>query len=174
MTILEIEKILKKDGIGILPTDTIYGLVGSAFSKKAIEKIYKIKQREKNKPFIILISSLKDLKLFGIKLDKKRIAFLKKIFFAKTSIILECPNKKFSYLHKNKNSLAFRMPKDLWLKKLLSKTGPLVAPSANLTGMPPSETIKQAKKYFGNKIDFYFDKGKIKNRPSIILEIKRF
>ena len=174
MSILEIEKILKKGGIGVLPTDTIYGLVGAALSKKAVERIYKVKKRKKDKPFIILISSLKDLGLFEIKLNKEILKLLRKIFPSKVSIILPCQKKKFFYLHKDKNSLAFRIPKDLWLRRLLSKTGPLVVPSANLEGMPPAKTIKEAKKYFGDKVDFYFDKGTIKGKPSIILEIKRF
>ena len=174
MTISEAEKILKKGGIGVLPTDTIYGLAGLAFSKKAVERIYRVKKRSKDKPFIILISLLKDLKLFDIKIDNEILAVLKKIFPAKASVILPCKNKKFFYLHRGKNSLAFRIPKDLWLRKLLSRTGPLVAPSANLEGKPRARTIKQAKKYFGEKIDFYCYKGKIKRKPSIILEIKRW
>ena len=168
-----LEKILKRGGIGVLPTDTIYGLVGSAFSKKAVEKIYKVKKRKKDKPFIILISSLKDLGLFNIKPDEEVFTLLKKIFPAKVSIILPCKSRKFFYLHRGKNNLAFRVPKNLWLRRLLSKTGPLVAPSANLEGEAPAETIKQAKEYFGDKVDFYYDKGKIKAKPSTILEIKR-
>ncbi|MCK4454113.1 threonylcarbamoyl-AMP synthase [Candidatus Parcubacteria bacterium] len=168
-----IEKILKKGGIGVLPTDTIYGLVGSALSRKTVERIYKVKKRKQDKPFIILISSLKDLKLFNIRPDKEILILLRKIFPAKVSIILPCKNKKFFYLHRNKNSLAFRIPKDIWLRRLLSKTGPLVAPSANLEGMPPAEIIEEAKEYFGDKIDFYFNKGRKKEKPSIILEIKR-
>ena len=69
--------------------------------------------------------------------------------------------------------MAFRVPKNLWLRRLLSKTGPLVAPSANLEKKRPAGTIKEAKEYFKDKVDFYFDKGKIKGKPSIILEIKR-
>lgn len=156
-----------------MPTDTIYGLTGSAFSKKAVERIYKVKKRKKGKPFIILISSLKDLKSFNIKLSKEASVFLRKIWPGKISVILPCSEKKLFYLHRGKESLAFRIPKNLWLRNLLSRTGPLVAPSANFENMAPAKTVGQAKKYFGDKIDFYFDKGEIKGKPSLILEIKR-
>ena len=63
-----IKKILLNHGVGVLPTDTLYGLVGSALSKKAVARIYKLRRRNPQKPFIILISSLADLKLFNIKL----------------------------------------------------------------------------------------------------------
>ena len=173
MTFVKIKKILKKEGIGVLPTDTIYGLVCSAFSKKAVERIYEIKKRKKDKSFIILISYFKDLKLFGIESGKEVLALLAKIFPAKASIILPCCNKKFFYLHRGKNCLAFRVPEKLWLRKFLSKTGPIVAPSANLEGETLAETIKEARKYFGNNVDFYLDKGRKKGKPSVILELKR-
>jgi L-threonylcarbamoyladenylate synthase len=169
----EIIKIIKKGGIGVFPTDTIYGLVGSALSKKAVERIYRVKKRKKTKPFIILISSLGDLKLFNIKLNKEILTLLRKTWPSKTSVILPCKSKRFFYLHRGKNSLAFRMPKDLWLRKFLAKTGPLVAPSANPEGLAPARTVKQAEKYFKNKIDFYFGQRKLTGKPSIILEIKR-
>jgi L-threonylcarbamoyladenylate synthase len=170
----EIIGILKKGGIGVMPTDTIYGLVGSAFSKKAVERIYEVKKRSKKKPFIILISSLKDLKRFEVEFSKEISSLLKKLWPGKVSIIFPLKKKKFFYLHRGKNSLAFRIPKDSLLQKILKKTGPLVAPSANLENFPPATIIREAKKYFGEKVDFYFDKGKIKGKPSIILEIKRF
>ncbi len=52
---VEIEKILKSGGIGVIPTDTIYGLVGSALNKKAVRRIYQLRQRNPKKPLIILI-----------------------------------------------------------------------------------------------------------------------
>ena len=55
-----------------MPTDTIYGLVGSAHSKKAIKRIYEIKKRDKKKKLIVLISSINDLKKFGIPLPLPR------------------------------------------------------------------------------------------------------
>lgn len=64
-----IVSILKSGGVGILPTDTLYGLVASAFDEKAAERIYELRKRTPDKPMIILISSLEDLKTFGIELS---------------------------------------------------------------------------------------------------------
>ena len=154
----EIIKILKNGGIGVLPTDTIYGLVGSALNKKTIKRIYELRQRNPRKPFIILIGSLNDLKLFKIKLDEYSKKVLDGIWPGKVSVVL--------------SGLAFRLPKNLWLRKLLNQTGPLVAPSANPERMPPAKTIKEAKKYFGDKIDFYINKGKLDSLPSTLIQIK--
>jgi L-threonylcarbamoyladenylate synthase len=166
-------KILKEGGIGVLPTDTIYGLVGSALKKETLERIYKVRKREKTKPFIILISDVEDLKIFGIKLKPFQKNLIKKFWPGPYSLIFDCKSKKFEYLHRGGKSLAFRVPKPEWLRKILKEVGPLVAPSANLAGMPYAKTTKEAKKYFRNKIDFYFDAGKINKKPSALIDIRK-
>ena len=167
-------KIIKSGGIGILPTDTIYGLVGLALHRKAIEKIYKLKKRGPGKPFIILIADIEDLKMFGVALDESAKNILHKFWPGPVSVILRCPKLKnnLSYLRPLNKTLAFRCPKDKWLNNLLKETGPLVAPSANPEGLPPAKTIQQAKKYFDSQVDFYFDAGTIKNRPSTLIALQ--
>jgi L-threonylcarbamoyladenylate synthase len=164
---------IKNGGVGVLPTDTLYGLVGSALNKKAVQKSYRLKQRSENKPFIILISKLNDLKLFGCVLGQQEKIIFKKYWPGKVTIVLPCPNlaKEMSYLKPLNQTLALRMPKEIWLKSLLNKTGPLVAPSANPEGLPPACDINQAKSYF-NKVDFYCDVGTLKSKPSKIIKIE--
>jgi L-threonylcarbamoyladenylate synthase len=169
----KIIKILKEGGIGILPTDTIYGLVGSALKKETVERIYKVRKRERTKPFIVLISDVEDLKIFGIKLKPFQKELIKKFWPGPYSLIFDCKSKKFEYLHRGKKSLAFRVPKSTWLRKLLKEVGPLVAPSANFAKMPFATTIEEAKNYFGNKVDFYMNAGKIKNNPSRLIDIRK-
>jgi L-threonylcarbamoyladenylate synthase len=162
---------IKNDGVGAIPTDTLYGLVGSAFSKKTVARIYRIKKRNSKKPFIILISSIKDLSKFGIELDDFSRNFLQKNWPGPMSVILPCLEKKFIYLHRGTKALAFRCPKKASLLKLIRKTGPLVAPSANPEGLKPAENISEIYKYFGSQIDFYV-RGKVSQTPSTLVEIK--
>jgi L-threonylcarbamoyladenylate synthase len=169
----KIIKILKEGGIGILPTDTIYGLVGSALKKETVKRIYKVRKRERTKPFIVLISDVDDLKIFGIKLKPFQKELIKKFWPGPYSLIFDCKSKKFEYLHRGKKNLALRAPKPKWLRKLLREVGPLVAPSANLAGMPCAKTIREAKKYFEKKVDFYLDAGKIDKKPSTLIDIRK-
>lgn len=170
------EKMLGAGKIGVIPTDTIYGIVGQALNKDAVERIYSVRKRNPNKPMIILISSTKDLELFGINADEKLKTILSQFWPGKTSVILPIDNdyflKKLTYLHRGTKTLAFRLPKEKKLTKLISQTGPLVAPSANTEGLPPSTTIEEAKKYFGNQVDFYVDGGKIECPPSKLIKIE--
>jgi L-threonylcarbamoyladenylate synthase len=168
----KVEHILLRDGIGVLPTDTIYGVVGSAFSKKAVERIYKLRKRNLKKPMIILIGSFADLDLFDVKVTLKTKKLLQRLWPGKVSAILPCTEKKFSYLHRGTNTLAFRFPKKNDLVRLLRKTGPLVAPSANPEGFSPAKTIQEAKKYFGNEVDFDVNEGTLNSKPSKLVELK--
>jgi L-threonylcarbamoyladenylate synthase len=168
----EATKILKKGGVGVLPTDTIYGLVGSTFSKGAVENVYKVRGRDEAKPCIILISSYKELEKFGIQTEP--FSF----WPGKVSVIIHLSHKEalreFRYLHRGTGTLAFRMvsPRHKNLFTLIKKVGPLVAPSANPQGLAPSENITQARKYFGDTADFYVSSGTKKSKPSTLVVYK--
>jgi L-threonylcarbamoyladenylate synthase len=173
ITKLEIVETLKSGGIGVLPTDTMYGIVGSALNKKTVTEIYHLRYRAFHKPLIVLISSLEDLKLLGIKTTLAHKQILEQVWPGPVSVILPCFQKKFEYLTRGTKTIAVRLPKDNFLIDILKQTGPLVAPSANLSAQPPAKTIKEAKKYFGNQIDFYYGGGKKSVMPSTLIEIKK-
>jgi L-threonylcarbamoyladenylate synthase len=164
---------LRRGDVGILPTDTIYGIVGSALNKKTVLRIYKHRKRNPKKPMIILIGDMRyaTWKKFGIELPTAHRALLARLWPDAVSVILPCTAKKFAYLHRGTKTLAFRMPKPKWLRELLKKTGPLVAPSANWEGKLPAKTIREAEKYFSDRIDFYVDAGRLTGKPSTLVRI---
>ncbi len=169
-------EVLKYGGVGVMPTDTIYGLVGSAISRKAVARIYKLRRRNPKKPMIVLIGSINDIKKFGAMAGTAERKILKSVWPGKVSVILPINDKrlatKLQYLHRGTGALAFRLPKPFWLRRLLKKTGPLVAPSANWEGRPPAKTAREAKKYFGPRADFYLDGGKATGKPSRLVKIE--
>jgi len=158
-------------GVGVVPTDTLYGLVGSALSPGIVERIYKLRRRDIKKPMIILISGMGDLKKFGIQPNQYTKKWLKRYWPGAVSVVLKCRGKKWTYLHRGGETLAFRRPKHISLIKLLKQTGPLVAPSANWAGEPQAETVRAAQKYFGGGVDFYVDVGKLAGKPSTLVRL---
>ncbi len=171
-----IADILNKDGVVIIPTDTLYGIVGRAFSKKAVERIYKIKGREKGKPCIVLITSFRELEQLGVQKMtplNQWYLLLKKIWPGAVSVVLPSSSAKWRYLHRGTGGIAFRMvgKKNRNLYDLLQQTGPLVAPSANPQGLAPARTVKEAEMYFKNKVDAYID-GKLNDKsPSTLVSL---
>jgi L-threonylcarbamoyladenylate synthase len=161
-----------------MPTDTLYGIVGSALKKDAVKRIYALRKRKPGKPMIILIGDVNDVKEFGIVLDGKTKKMLAKLWPGKVSVVLPLARtraatiKKFRYLHRGTNTLAFRLPKPPHLRMFLRKTGPLVAPSANPEGKPPALTIRAAQKHFGSESSFYLDVGRLVSKPSTLVAIE--
>jgi L-threonylcarbamoyladenylate synthase len=151
-------EILKNGGVGIIPTDTIYGLLASAFNEQAINRAYDLKGRSRDKKSIILISSLDDLAKFSITPTEKQKEIISSLWPGQVSIIFP-------------NGISFRLPNDANLISFLKESGPCIAPSANPEGFPPAETIEEAQKYFGDKVDFYIDGGKRSGMPSTLISL---
>jgi len=169
---LKAAKLLKEGAIGVIPTDTIYGICTSAFNKKSVEKVYKLRKRNPSKPCIILISDIKDLISFKVKISDWQNKIINQLWPGSISIIFKCQNKNFFYLHRGTKSLSFRLPKDRFILKILKFSGPLIAPSANWESFPPSKNIKEAKKYFKDKV-FYLDKGDLVSSPSTLIDLSQ-
>lgn len=166
-------KILQGGGVVVMPTDTIYGIVGKAKNRDTVERIYEIRRRSPEKSCIILISKIEDLLNFKIILTPEQEKEILSDQDKPTSFILDCKDDDFEYLHRGIQSLAFRIPKNQDLKNLLENTGPLIAPSANPEGLPPSKNIAEAKKYFDNTVDIYIDGGEIRGEASRILKLDK-
>lgn len=117
-----IAETLKKGGVGVLPTDTLYGIVGRAFDKKAVDRIYALRKRNLKKPMIILIVRMGDAARFGVKLDSPTKKILGRVWPGKVSVVLPQSRdrgplvRKFKYLHRGARSLAFRLPEPAWLR----------------------------------------------------------
>lgn len=165
-------KILSRNGIAVMPTDTIYGVVGKAEESPVVERIYALRKRDPAKPCIILIGDIGELEKFSILLSplaRTVLASAKEPI----SFVLDCAEEKFAYLHRGTKTLAFRVPKNKDLQNLLKQTGPLIAPSANTEALPPSQTIAEAKKYFGSEVDLYIDGGEMKAKASKVIKLHK-
>ena len=171
---------LAEGGMGVLPTDTLYGLVTTALDPDAVERVYKIKQRDGSKPLIVLISDLEQVEQFGIVLDDALIAQLHNYWPIAASaekkeaysIILPTVDDQYEYLSCGTDTIAFRIPDNDELRELIRAVGPLVAPSANPEGYPPATTVDEAQKYFGSDVDFYVDGGVLDGKPSTLIRIE--
>lgn len=163
---------LKEGKVAVMPTDTIYGVVGKAEDRSMVERIYALRKRNPEKPCIILISDAGELEKFSINLSKEQKNIIENSSVP-TSFVLDRPNDTFSYLHRGTKTLAFRVPAQEELRNLLKQTGPLIAPSANPEGLPTAKNIKEAKSYFGEAVDIYIDGGEIEGKASRVIKLHK-
>jgi len=152
----EVVVLLKNGAIGVIPTDTVYGVVTPLFQESSVARIYTLKGRDQNKPVgTILISD--PLQISRVT-DQDSLTKAQQYWPGPVSVVLPVSHE-LSYSHKGLNSLAFRIPNDQALQNLVAKTGPLATSSANPAGQQPANTIEEAQSYFGNEVDFYVDGG---------------
>lgn len=154
--------------IGVIPTDTVYGVVARAVDEKAVERLYVLKHREA-KPGTLVAASINQLAELGIKL--RYLTAVQQYWPGPISVVIPC-GEELTYLHQGKRSLAVRIPGNLELRKFLETTGPLLTSSANQPGEPPANTVDEARGYFGDQVDFYIDGGDLSgNKPSTVIRI---
>lgn len=164
----EVVAAIKRGGVAVIRTDTLYGIVASADNKHAVQKVYDIKRRDPKKSCIILIASPEEA--YG---HTDELAHdVERYHETPTSFLIDSPNAPEWLLRAN-TELAYRVPADETLRELLALTGPLIAPSANPEGLPPARTIAEAKAYFGADVDVYIDDGEVPadTPPSRLLRV---
>ena len=152
--LIKIIKILKNNGIISLPTETVYGLAGNAYSNTAIKKIFKVKKRLKKNPLIVHYYNLSHAKK-DVVLDKKFFKIYKKFSPGPvTYIVRKKSNSKIKPLAcANLKTVGIRFPKNQIARKILKKLSfPLVMPSANKSSSISSVKPLDVSKEFNNKI----------------------
>lgn len=155
----QLAQLLKGGAVGVLPTDTVYGLVASAANPAAVERLYALKSRE-HKPGTLIAASIDQLVSLGIK-----ARYLKAVEqFWPGPISVETPHQ-ITYLTMSTGRQGIRIPDFPELLELLREVGPLQTTSANMPGEPVSNTIAEAQAYFGDTVDFYVDGGDLSGHP---------
>ena len=156
------KKILIKNKIIAVPTETVYGLAGNAYSNKSVKKIYNLKKRPKNNPLIIHYYDLNMLKKDAL-IDNNFLKLYKKFSPGPLTFVLRKKEKsKISrFANANMTTIAVRFPNNKVIRSLLKKLNfPLAIPSANIsTGVSPTEP-RDVIDEFKNNIKFILDGGK--------------
>jgi len=166
---------LKKGGVVILPTDTVYGFSGIVDLKsneksfKTDYKIRAIKGRSETKPLIQLIAKPEDLYIYTDDIIPESI--MEKWPGALT-IIVNC--RKTNPLKYEMSTVAFRCPGDKWLRDVIEAIkAPVYSTSVNRSGLSVIDEVKNIEEEFGKEVDLIVDDGDKKGAlPSTLITIK--
>ncbi|MDA9604485.1 L-threonylcarbamoyladenylate synthase [Candidatus Pelagibacter sp.] len=158
------KKYLDKNHCIGVPSETVYGLAGNAYSNLAVKNIFKLKKRPKNNPLIVHYSNIDDLKKDCL-VNNDFIKLYKKFSPGPITYVLKMKkNSKISeYITNKQKNLAVRFPKHHVFKNLLQRLDyPLAAPSANISTKLSSVQASDVREEFGDKIKYILDGGKSK------------
>ena len=158
------KKLLYKRECIAIPTETVYGLAGNAYSDQACQKIYKLKKRPKNNPLIVHYLNIQRLKK-DCHLNNDFIKLYKKFCPGPLTFVLK-KNKKTridSLATAKLNTVAIRFPKHKVVRKLLKLIDfPLAMPSANRSSYLSPINANDVYKEFKNKLNIIINGGKSK------------
>ena len=168
------EKIKQELELGravVLPTETVYGLFAKALDKKAVDHVYKLKGRPRDKALNLNVASLDDILNFS----KNQPPYLQKLVDSflpgPLTIILEANDKVPDWVNSGLRTVGFRMPSHPVTLDLIREFGPLIGPSANLSGQTSGVSLKKIVKNFGQEVLGIEDDAFLTGQDSTILDL---
>lgn len=149
--ILEAAELIKNGGLVVLPTETVYGIAVDANDKKAIERLYTIKERDKGKPLSIHIADLEEVEKYAVQIPTYVWRLMYKFWPGPVTMVLK--NKK-------EGTIGLRMPKCEITRAIISKViTPVAMPSANKSGNSATCSAEDALKDLDGLVDLVIDCG---------------
>lgn len=144
--------IISGGGLVIIPTETVYGIAGSLLNKKALERLYEIKQRPKEKPFTVLVDDKEKIDEITRMLTVTAYKLIHAFLPGPLTLILRA---------KEQGTIGVRVPDHEAARRIIALCGvPVVCPSANLSGKPAPISFEQALEDLEGKVDCALDGGR--------------
>lgn len=163
-------QIIKKGGILVFPTDTVYGIGCNPYDKTAVEKIYKIKNRSIEKSLPVLAGSL-EIASEIVEFDKNSKKIAEKFWPGPLTMILKIKDQKIEQSMCLNGKIAIRVPRNNWLQEVLKEVKVIIGTSANISGQNPFVDPTNCSKNL--EYDLFIDGGKIESSgESTIIEFK--
>ena len=166
-----IEKELEAGRAVILPTETVYGIFAKALDQEAVDYIYELKRRSREKALNLNVANEEGVRIYS----KNQPSYLTKLIDSflpgPLTIILQANEKVPDWIHSGMSTVGFRMPAHPKTLELIRKYGPLVGPSANLSGHASGTKYEAIIKEFDQVIPGFEDDAFLTDQDSTILDI---
>jgi tRNA threonylcarbamoyl adenosine modification protein (Sua5/YciO/YrdC/YwlC family) len=169
--ITKVVEVIKNGGIIAYPTDTYYGIGCDIMNKKAIEKIYLLKQRDKIKPFSFLCSDLKNISHYA-KVSNYAYKTMKRLLPGPYTFVLEGSKLVPKIMLTKRKTAGIRVPDNSICLELVQELGnPIISTSASM----PDGTLffdpSLIHDYFQSRIDIVIDGGPVPGYPSSVISL---
>ena len=167
----KIENILAAGGAVVLPTETVYGLFAQALNKEAVERVYELKRRPRDKALNLNVASLEEIYGFS----KNQPSYLKQLYQTflpgPLTIILQANDQVPTWINSGMETVGFRIPNHPVTLNLIRKYGPLIGPSANLSGKVSGTSFQQIVMDFQEQVSGVEDDAALTGQDSTILDL---
>ena len=167
----KLRKILTSGGAVVLPTETVYGLFAQALNEEAVNSVYQLKQRPRDKAMNLNVSNLNDIIFFS----QNTPFFLEKLYNrfmpGPLTIILKANDNVPFWVNSGLDTVGFRVPNNVKTLQLISETGPLIGPSANISGNESGKKFSDIQAQFSVDLPGIEDDRALTGIDSTILDL---
>lgn len=167
----EFEEILHNGGALVLPTETVYGIFTKALDETAVNHVYQLKKRPRDKAMNLNVADYQTI----LEFSKEQPSYLKDLFEAflpgPLTIILKANDKVPAWINSGKSTVGFRLPNHPLTTDLIKKTGPLIGPSANISGNESGKEYASIMAAFDHEVAGYEDDQAITGQDSTIVDL---
>lgn len=167
----EFEEILNNGGALVLPTETVYGIFTKALDETAVNHVYQLKKRPRDKAMNLNVADYQTI----LEFSKEQPRYLKDLFEAflpgPLTIILKANDKVPAWINSGKSTVGFRLPNHPLTAELIKKTGPLIGPSANISGNESGKEYASIMAAFDHEVAGYEDDQAITGQDSTIVDL---
>ena len=169
-------EVLTSGGVIVAPTDTVYGLIGSAESATAIKKMFAVKHRPAEKVFPIFVKDIATARTLAYISDRKA-GFLEHVWPGQVTVVFDHKKKLPDVLTGGMQTLAMRIPDHPFVLDLLNRVDfPLAQTSANNSSEPPAKNLAELEHYFlaaDVKPDLVIDAGEVVGQSSVVIDFTK-
>lgn len=167
------QEVIQKGGIAAFPTDTVYGIGASAFKNQAIQKLYQVKERSREKAIPILVGKMEDAVNLTQGLSDPVRRLMEAFWPGPLTLVL--PGRADLPLPLSPDrTIGLRLPAHPFTEALLRATGPLATTSANISGEDSAQTADEVWKQLQDRIELILDGGKTPGeQPSTVIDCTR-
>ncbi|CYX09054.1 threonylcarbamoyl-AMP synthase [Streptococcus suis] len=167
----KLRTILENGGAVILPTETVYGLFAQALNEDAVNRVYQLKQRPRDKAMNLNVSNLNDIYFFS----QNTPFFLEKLYNrfmpGPLTIILKANENVPFWVNSGLDTVGFRLPNHEQTLRLISEAGPLIGPSANISGNESGKKFSDIQAQFSVDLPGIEDDQALTGIDSTILDL---
>lgn len=162
---------LENGGAVVLPTETVYGLFAKALDKKAVDHVYQLKCRPRDKALNLNVASLDDILNFSKNQPTYLQQLVESFLPGPLTIILEANDRVPYWVNSELATVGFRMPSHPVTLDLIREFGPLIGPSANISGHASGISFKEILKDFDQEVLGIEDDSFLTGKDSTILDL---
>ena len=172
MDIERLVDLINNGNIAVVPTDTVYGIIGDATNIDVIHKVYEVKKRDYSKPLILMVSSIDMLEKYVLEVNNIEKKLIDRYWPGKLTILFKKNNNVDDLITSGSELVGIRYPDNKELNELMDKLNkPLISTSCNISSKEVITSIDMLEEDISKHVSYVYDGGILSDTSSTIIRV---